>query len=390
MIRSLPLLLATILLAACVTPGGEFGPTDGTHTGRVIGAPPGLVRMWGDATPQELARDRDAILAVLRKSFARRKPGQPGNYLALSGGGANGAFGAGILNGWTKSGKRPEFDMVSGVSTGALIAPFAFLGPAYDAELEEVFTTTGTDDLLVPSIFAGLTGGPSFTSSKPFQDLVAKHMTMEILNAIADAYEDGRYLLIGTTNLAVGRPVIWDMGGIAIGRDAAALTLFREVLVASASIPVLFPPVLIDVERDGKPYQEIHVDGGTTDNAILAPFGINLADLAPPGLDPGRETLYVILNGRSRAAWTELPPTTMRIAEASINTLLREQTRGDVLRLHNFARRNNMRFRLTQIPPDFNETTAEIFDPVYMRALFDLGEKIGKDGVDWKRNIDGF
>ncbi len=379
-----------LALSACAIPGGRYAPEDGTRAGRVVGAPEGLIRIWGDATPEEIARDKDEILAVVQRSLAKRKPGADGNFLALSGGGSNGAFGAGILNGWSQSGTRPEFNMVSGVSTGALIAPFAFLGSEYDDQLREVYTTIGTKDLLIPAIFAGLTGSPAFSSSKPFQKLVAKYVTMDVLNAVADAYEDGRFLLIGTTNLAVGRPVIWDMGGIASQRDEKALKLFREVMIASASIPVLFPPVLIDVEIDGEVTQEIHVDGGTTDNAILAPFGLNFEDIAPFGRTPRRETLYVILNGKSRGAWAELKPNTLGIAEASINTLLREQTRGDLLRLKDFSRSNRMNFRLTQIPQDFDAPQNELFDPVYMRALFDLGETMGREGVEWQKTIRGF
>src|SRR5258706_1024192 len=174
----------------------------------------------------------------------------PLSYLALSGGGADGAYGAGVLNGWSAAGTRPEFSVVSGVSTGALIAPFAFLGPAYDATLREVYTSGIAESLLnTPSIVHALFGSGLFGNTH-LRELVARYVGPDMLGAIAAEHAKGRKLLIVTTNLDTQRTVIWDMGRIATIGSPQALDLFRDVLAASASIPVVFPPMLIEAEVD--------------------------------------------------------------------------------------------------------------------------------------------
>ena len=184
------------------------------------------------------------------------------SYLALSGGGADGAYGAGVLNGWTAAGTRPEFSVVSGVSTGALIAPFAFLGPAYDATLRDVYTSGVAESLLnTPSIVHAVFGSGLFGNTH-LRELVARYIGKDMLGAIAAEHAKGRQLLIVTTNLDTQRTVIWDMGRIAAIRSTQALNLFRNVMAASASIPVVFPPMLIDAEANGHRFQEMHVDGG--------------------------------------------------------------------------------------------------------------------------------
>ena len=211
----------------------------------------------------ELRRYADEPASTFPKTNVSSRPG-PLSYLALSGGGADGAYGAGVLNGWTAAGTRPEFSVVSGVSTGALIAPFAFLGPAYDATLRDVYTSGVAERLLnAPSIVHAVFGSGLFGNTR-LRELVARYVGQDMLGAIAAEHAKGRRLLVVTTNLDTQRTVIWDMGRIASIRSNQALILFRDVLAASASIPVVFPPMLIDAEANGRRFQEMHVDGGVT------------------------------------------------------------------------------------------------------------------------------
>src|SRR3981081_2908338 len=205
----------------------------------------------------------------------------PISYLALSGGGADGAYGAGVLNGWTAAGTRPKFAVVSGGSTGALIAPFAFLGPAYDATLRDVYPSGIAESLLdTPSIVHAIFGSGLFGNTH-LRELVARYVGQDMLGAIAAEHVKGRRLLIVTTNLDTQRTVIWDMGRIATIGSAQALNLFRDVLTASASIPVVFPPMLIDAEANGHRFQEMHVDGGVTAPVLTLPEAFLLRNGAP-------------------------------------------------------------------------------------------------------------
>ena len=191
-------------------------------------------------------------------------PPAPSACSPCLGGGANGAFGAGLLKGWTESGTRPAFKLVTGISTGALIAPFAFLGSGYDATLEDFYTTITTKDIYRErSYFAILFDPSSMTDTTPLQKIVAKQVDENVLAAVAQAHRQGRRLFIGTTNMEAGKLVIWDMGAIAASGKPGALELFRKVMLASAAIPVAFPPVFIPVKAAGKEYEEMHVDGGT-------------------------------------------------------------------------------------------------------------------------------
>ena len=203
-------------------------------------------------------------------------------YLAISGGGDNGAFTAGLLNGWTAAGTRPEFKLVTGISTGGLIAPFAFLGPKYDATLKEFYTTISPKDVIEPrSVIKGVLSD-AMANNAPLWKLTRKSVTEELLKEIAVEYAKGRFVMIGTADIDARRAILWDMGKIATYGGPKALDLFVSVMIASASLPAAFPPVMIDVEADGKHYQEMHVDGGVMAQVFAYPVGITAA-----GIDRG-------------------------------------------------------------------------------------------------------
>ena len=178
--------------------------------------------------------------------------------LAVSGGGENGAFGAGLLCAWSVQGTRPTFQWVTGVSTGALTAPFAVLGSAYDPQLPAVYTTLSPRDVLTTRFFTAALFSDAMADNAPLFNTISRYLDEQMIAAIAKAYDEGRLLLIGTSNLDSQVPVIWNIGAIAKSGHPRALELVRKILLASAAIPGAFPPSMIDVTLDGKPYQEMH------------------------------------------------------------------------------------------------------------------------------------
>lgn len=306
----------------------------------------------------------------------------PANYLAVSGGGDNGAFGAGLLNAWTETGTRPQFKGVTGVSTGALIAPLAFLGPQYDPVLREVYTTINANLVYRYRGLSAALFDDGMADTAPLSALIAKYFDQKMLDAIAAEYRKGRLLLIGTTNLDAQRPVIWNIGAIADSGKPGALALVHQILRASAAIPGAFQPVLIDVELDGRKYQELHVDGG----AIAQLF------LYPPSLDLGRMGIkrerkaYVIRNARLDPDWATSERRTIDIAGRAITTMLASSGRNDVLRVYFITRRDGVDYNLAYIGHDFvgPEKKGE-FDQAYMRALYDYGYRQARAGLEWHK-----
>jgi len=309
----------------------------------------------------------------------------PAYYLAISGGGDNGAYGAGFLNGWTASGTRPQFKVVTGISTGALIAPFAFLGPKYDYVLQRVYTQTSQKDIfkkrgLLKGIF-----GDGLADTRPLATVIASYVDQPFLDEIAAEYAKGRILLIGTTNLDSLEPVIWNMGAIAASKDPAAIKLFRQILLASASIPGAFPPVMIDSSLGGTHYQEMHVDGGTVAQVFLYPPSLSFA-----GVPERKRVLYIIRNARMDVEWLSVERKTLSIATRAIASLTRTQGIGDLYRIYTTTQRDGIDFNLTYIPPSFNIPHREEFDTNYMRSLYDVGLEAAKSGYQWQKYPPGF
>lgn len=345
------------------------------------------VRFWGDERPSHIDAIVKEKLAQMRKSrpqlLRQRSPSI--SFLTVSGGGSDGAFGAGLLTGWSDSGTRPEFELVTGISTGALTAPFAYLGKKYDPVLREIYTQYSTGDLVKKRPVRGLIGGTSLANNKPLAGLIAKYVTHAFLGEIAAAHQTGRRLLIGTTNLDAQRPVIWDMGRIAASGNPEALPLFRNILLASAAIPGVFPPVFIKVQADGKTFDEMHVDGGTTQQVFLLPNQLMIAKTAAKkSRFRPRRTVYIIRNGRVGPERKVVKAGTLSIASRSVSTLIKYQGIGDLYRMHEFTRRNGIRFRLAVIPSDFSDTSSEPFDRAYMTKLFTLGYELARKGYKWQ------
>jgi hypothetical protein len=351
-------------------------------------AAPGPVRFWGDTVPPDmvaLARQRHAQYRA-----AGVDPSGVMNYLAVSGGGSDGAFGAGLLVGWSEARTRPQFDVVTGVSTGALIAPLAFLGSAYDPQLKEVYTSYGLGDLAQRRSIVAAVAGVSAADNAPMAGLIARYITSDVLDRVAGEHRKGRRLLIGTTHLDAQRPVIWNMGEIAARGDEKALELFRSVMLASAAIPGVFPPVLIPVEQQGGRFDEMHVDGGVASQVFIFP-----AQFDPRALDrrfgrAPKRRLFIVRNGRLNPEWEPVPPHLVNIAGRSIASLIKYQGRGDLDRMYLQSRQSGADFNLASIPASFTEREKEPFDRQYMNALFEVGYELGRSGYRWQKKPPNF
>ena len=311
-------------------------------------------------------------------------------FLAISGGGDNGAFGAGLLIGWSETGERPEFKAVTGISTGALIAPFAFLGPAYDGPLREVYTEVSPEDISRRRSFLDVIFKDSAADNSPLWALVRDYAGQEMLDAIAREYDKGRLLLIATTNLDAQRPIVWNIGEIAKSGHPRALELFHSILIASAAIPGAFPPVMIDVEVDGTTYQEMHVDGGTISQVFLYPPSFNLEEASAKYGFERERTLYVIRNARLDQEWADVERRTLNIASRAIATLIQTQGVGDLFQIYLSSVRDDVDYNLAYIPSSFDAEREEQFDTAYMNQLFDVGHQMALEGYPWEKYPPGY
>lgn len=347
-------------------------------------------RFWADEWPrfsiERLERYTDSDF---RREYSAIY-GRPHSYLAISGGGANGAFGAGLLAGWSARGDRPEFTMVTGISTGALTAPFAFLGPEYDEELKTLYTTITTHDIVKQRNVISAAFSDSMTDTTPLKALIAKHIGPDKIEAIAREHGKGRRLFVGTVNLDAGRSVIWNIGAIAGSDYADKVTLIREILRASAAIPVAFPPVVIPVEAAGTTYDELHVDGGTGSQVFVYPAAANWRAITEKLDVHGDPRVFVIRNAFLDPNYLGIKRSVLPIASRTIEALIRTQGIGDLYQIYALCQRDGNDFHLAYIPSTFTETPTEGFDPVYMKKLFDLGYAMAVEGYPWHKAPPGF
>jgi predicted acylesterase/phospholipase RssA len=350
------------------------------------------IRYWGDAELKKL----DEAIAIRRAQIAEASKTDPrlsnthADYLAISGGGSDGAFGAGLMVGWSQTGTRPEFEVVTGISTGALSAPFAFLGSEFDPQLKAIYTTISTKDILRSNGPVGALFGSSLTDNGPLKKLIAKYVTAGLLNKVAVENTRGRRLFVGTTNLDAQRPVVWDMTAIASSDNPTKLQLFRDVLVASAAIPGIFPPQIIRVTADGKAYDELHVDGGTTNQVFLMPAENSLKNVDKKLKFKRTRSVYVLINGSFLPQPAKIKTATMAIATRSIDTLIKNQGIGDVYRMYAQALRDDVDFNVASIPADFTETSKDVFDRAYMNDLYKRGYELASAGAAWQKTPPGY
>ncbi|GAB5468681.1 MAG: patatin-like phospholipase family protein [Rhodospirillales bacterium] len=379
---------AALLLQACSTPERlDATPQGFTTQATVLGIP--NARFFPDEEAAALATETlDSVKREVAANDYDWANLPPVNFLAISGGGDDGAFGAGLLVGWTETGTRPEFKLVTGVSTGSLIAPFAFLGPSYDDQLTEVYTEITTSDVYEErGLFAAI-GDDALSDTSPLFETMSKYMNETMLADIAKEYDKGRLLIIGTTNLDAQRPVLWNIGAIAKSGHPGALDLVRKILLASAAIPVAFPPVLIDVELDGQAYHELHVDGGAIAQLFLYPPALAVAMREQEGDNrfTRERNAYVIFNGRLDPQWASVERSTLPIAGRAVSTMIHFSALNDLAKIYVTTKRDGVGFNLASIEEDFTTPHPDIiFEQAYMRDLFAYGYELGKAGYPWQK-----
>ncbi len=383
----LSLLAGTVFLQGCSAPSRIPAVPKDQQAQAVVAGMPGI-RYWQSSDLPLLKQD--GIESYEREAEHYAEQGIVGdlptaNYLAVSGGGEDGAYGAGLLVGWSETGTRPEFKLVTGISTGALTAPFAFLGSDYDQNLKEVYTNISADDVLEERSLLAFAFDDALTDNAPLRALIAQKFTQEMLDVVAEEYAKGRLLLIGTTNIDARRPVIWNITKIAASGHPDALDLVHDILVASAAVPAAFPPTMIDVTVDGKPYQEMHVDGGASAQVFVYPGALHVGELSEQQHITRERSVYIIRNGRLDPDWADTERVTYSIAGRAISSLIQNQGVGDLYRIYGLSQRDGVDFNLAYIPQTFDVKLNEPFDQVYMKALFELGYEKGRKGYDWAK-----
>jgi hypothetical protein len=307
--------------------------------------------------PVGSTRLREVEAEFHRRSEQNAPPAKPYQFLALSGGGMYGAYGVGVLTGWTEAGTRPEFDAVTGISTGALMATFAFLGPKHDADLYAAMVGVDRKDLLGINFLPSLPAADALFHNRPIRKRIEQYITPGVVAEVAAAHAAGRRLYIGTTNLDTRKLVIWDMGAIASRGGPEAVELYRTILLASASVPAAFPPVRIRVEVDGRCYDELHVDGGASDEVIFRPFmvsDLNRANGIPGFVAPSGSVLYIVNNGKLYAEPSCVRPRILTLINTSFRSVLYGKSRDELYRIYLNCLETGVMFRATAIPQEMN------------------------------------
>jgi predicted acylesterase/phospholipase RssA len=371
--KSLCLLIILLLpLAGCMTASRPQYRADQSAAAEVPGFP-GVrsyldegSRSWEDAFDWQPAAAQEDV-----------------NYLMISGGGAGGAFSAGVLSAWTKTGKRPRFDIVSGVSTGALIAPFAFLGSSYDDLIARLYTSGVAKNLVDRRLLPNQMLGKSLLRGQTLRNMVDQYITQDVFDAIAREHRNGRRLLVLTSNLDSQRAVVWNMGTIATSGRPGALQLFRDVLVASASIPGVYPPVLIKVQAGDRHFQELHSDGGSSSQILTFPSTVLASAWHAPRAQTRRLNIFVLVNNALMPEFSNTSERTLPVMARAYATLIKAQERDALMALYGWARRTGATFHVASIDCQIPYDIADPFNDRYMRTVFDLGARETLNGTLW-------
>lgn len=366
------------LLAACAVAPRLAAPPELLDAARPAGVAPDVRLLSTDFANFRARAPR------FFKDLRRAADGGNIDMLSLSGGGSGGAFGAGVLVGLTRAQTRPDFELVTGVSAGALIAPFAFLGPAWDDRLEAAFAGAQRQPLLnLPTLnLLSLMLWPAGAGRhSTLFNLVDGFVTPAMVDAVARESAHGRRLIIATTDVDKQETVLWDMGVVAARGGAAARQLFRNVLIASASVPGVFPPVLIPVRNGERRYDELHIDGSVTTPVFIAPLIAAVHPREVPELSDAH--LYMIINGPLAHLPTTTPFKTLDVLASSFLASMTYRTREAIVDTAGLTRHFGVHFDLTEIPADYPLDSFVDFDPTHMRALFHFGERCAAHGQLW-------
>jgi hypothetical protein len=384
-------------LSACSSVPAHHAVPAELSTQAVVTGFPANIRFWADEAPgfaDAIINERlEQYRAAHADYYQAHGAYPPLNYLAISGGANDGAFGAGFLSGWAASGTRPDFEMVTGVSTGALTAPFVFIGPQYDGMLRKLYTNTSTNGIFDSSLFSvleGLTGGLAVTDNSPLVKMIDDNITPEVMTAIAAEHRKGKRLFIGTTNMEAQRGVIWDIGAIASSGNPDALKLIRKIILASVSVPGIFEPVFIKVQVGDKHYDEIHADGGVVSQVFIYPLKLKRSVIDAFKRYQLDRRLYVLRNGKIVPQYQTQPLSLFGLTARSFETFTKYQGLGDIYRLYVSSMRDGVDFNLVTIPDAFNAESKELFDPDYMSKLYEVGYSLGQHAdTVWQKKPPG-
>ncbi len=301
--------------------------------------------------------------------------------LMISGGGAGGAFSVGVLSGWSAEKSRPQFDVVTGVSTGALIAPFAFLGSAYDDTLVNLYTSGVAEDLVRSKRASGLFG-PSLLRADPLRRMIERFITPTVLQQVAAEHRKGRRLLVLTTNLDTQRAVVWNMGAIANSGRPGALALFQDILVASSSIPGVYPAVMIKAESRGRHFEEMHSDGGSASQVLMLPQALLTSSTSLAKRQS--VNFYVIVNNALMPEYATTPDKALSVIARAYSIFVKSQTQSALTALYNYSKLTGARFHLASIDAQVPYSMLDPFNTNYMRAVYNLGYAEVVAGTLWR------
>ena len=387
-VRNVVLFLLLGMVTACSTLPRHPAPLDKMLSAKISGLPG--VRAWSGTFSKQFETDLLLSIQQEKSNIATSKSANNPvtSVLALSGGGDNGAFGAGFLQGWSNTGTRPTFKLVTGISTGSLIAPFAFIGSEYDSTLKEAFTTISANNIYFPRWFSFI-WSDSFTDTAPLIRLIKRYITKDVLNKVALAHRQGRRLFIGTTNLDADRLVVWNMGVIANSGHPKALDLFQQIILASSSVPVAFPPVVIKVDVDGTSYDEMHVDGGVKAQLFFLAATLDLTDFRKK-LDVvdnanRKMKIFIIRNAEIGPELKQIPRNLTKIYERALSSLIKAQALNDLNRIYVLAKAQGIDFNWVALPEKYQPAESDEFDKKEMNRLFNKGYEEGLKKNVWKK-----
>jgi len=358
----------------------------------------------GALVPLEPTDDHDnhipldsEIFATFPQRLQATEPPQPPpagpvkNALVLSGGGMYGAYAVGVLTGWSACGGRPTFDVVSGISTGALIATYAFLGAEYDQRLTDLYTNVRVRDIYHKRSVMAMLLRDAAATSRPLKRIIDRELDDQVLEAVASAHAAGRRLYVGTTDVDSGGFVVWDMGAIAASGRPDAKELYRKVVLASASIPGLLPPVEIPIEINGRRYSQMHVDGGAASTVFFRAEDFAFEKGATPA--QRRQILrganvYALVSGKLYPDPTCARRNALKIAESSLNTFYDSELRGDLFEIYALCLLNGMHFHLASTPQQLPVGSDSMnLKPAEMRRLYDCGFNLACNGKAWRHEM---
>ncbi len=379
--------LILIIFTACTKSIRTALPEKYVQNAKIAGID--QVRDWGETHSPYFQNDIIKSHKQFRKSYPElfNKPDSTIDILAISGGGSKGAYGIGLLNGWDDAGDLPTFKLVTGISTGALIAPFAFLGGEYLDIVAKFYTNVSDEDVFKKKSLSNIIYSDSVSSSQPLQTLIREIINEEFIKKVAEEHKKGRRLFIGTTNLDASRLVIWNMGHIAEIGGERALELFQKVMVASASVPVALPPVYISVEVNGKVYDEMHVDGGLSVEVFFygAILDIESALKTLEVKQVPKVRLFIIRNSIIQPEYKPVKPRIMDISSRALINLIGTQGIGDLYRIYVISQRDGFEYNLSSLPTDYKYDAKGQFDPVEMNMLYAMGYEAAKNGYPWEK-----